>query len=330
MPPPENRIAPAKPALERGDSEAVSDRPLPPTTGAPLGHRRDAGPGWFPYALIAPAMITLVVVGLVPFLYTVYLSLHEIRHAQVGDFAGLANYRALLGNPRFWHSAGTSALFVLAAVPIEFGLGLAGALILNQGIRLRPVIIPVLFIPTMMAPVVVAILWKIMLAGSWGVISYNVIERFGILTETSVFASPSLALYALVLVDAWQWTPFMMLAFFAGLQSLPVTPYRAAAVDGATSFQTFRRLTLPLMAPLMAVIGLLRLIDAFKVFDTIFLLTGGGPGSATESTSLFVYKTVFDFWNLGPATATAVVIWIMFFVFANVFYQVARRKLRAF
>jgi len=288
------------------------------------------GSGWFPYVLIAPAMLTLVVVALVPFLYTVYLSLHEIRHAQVGGWAGLANYQALLGNPRFWHSAGVSLLFVATAVPLEFGLGLAGALILNQGVRLRSIIIPALFVPTMMAPVVVAILWKIMLAGSWGLLSYNVIERFGILTGTSVLASPSLALYALVLVDVWQWTPFMMLAFFAGLQSLPLTPYRAAAVDGATSLQMFRRLTLPLLTPLLAVIGLLRLIDAFKVFDTIFLLTGGGPGNATESTSLFVYKTVFDFWDLGPASATAVVIWIMFFAFANGFYQIARRKLGAF
>lgn len=308
--------------------------PLTPDERAPLTlpspDRGEGGGGWFPYALIAPTMLTLVVVALVPFLYTVYLSLHEIRHAQVGDWAGLANYRTLLANPRFWHSAGVSLLFIALAVPLEFGLGLAGALVLNQGVRLRSIIIPVLFVPTMMAPVVVAILWKIMLAGSWGLLSYNLIERFGILTGTSVLASPSLALYALVLVDVWQWTPFMMLAFFAGLQSLPLTPYRAAAVDGASDLQAFRRLTLPLMAPLMAVIGLLRLIDAFKVFDTIFLLTGGGPGTATESTSLFVYKTVFDFWDLGPASATAVVIWIMFFVFANGFYQIARRKLGAF
>ena len=299
---------------------------------SPAGRGSEDGgdAGWFPYALIAPAMLTLVLVALVPFLYTVYLSLHEIRHAQVGAWNGLANYQILLTNPRFWHSAGVSLLFVAIAVPLEFGLGLAGALILSQGVRLRSIIIPVLFVPTMMAPVVVAILWKIMLAGSWGLISYNVIERFGLLTGTSVLASPNLALYALVLVDVWQWTPFMMLAFFAGLQSLPLTPYRAAAVDGASGWQAFRRLTLPLMTPLMAVIGLLRLIDAFKVFDTIFLLTGGGPGIATESTSLFVYKTVFDFWNLGPATATAVVIWILFFVFANGFYQIARRKLGAF
>jgi multiple sugar transport system permease protein len=169
-----------------------------------------------------------------------------------------------------------------------------------------------------------------MLAGSWGLLSYNVLERAGILPDISVLASPALALYALILIDVWQWTPFVMLALFAGLQSLPVAPYRAAAVDGATALQTFRRLTVPLLAPLMAVIVLLRLIDAFKVFDTIFLLTGGGPGQATESLSLFTYKNVFDFWNLGTATATAVVIWILFFVFSNIFYQVLKQKLRAF
>jgi len=278
--------------------------------------------------LLAPAMTILVVVALVPFVYTVYLSLHEMQYARVGAWAGVANYRALLGSGRFWHSVAISALFVAITVPLQFGLGLAGALILNQGVRLRSVIVPLLFVPTMMAPIVVGLLWKIMLAGSWGLVSYNVLERFGILTDTSVLASPALALYALVFIDVWQWTPFVLLALFAGLQSLPVAPYRAAQVDGATALQTFRRLTLPLLAPLMAVIVLLRIIDAFKVFDTIFLLTGGGPGTATESVSLFTYKMVFDFWNLGAATATAVVVWIMFFAFSNVFYQLLKRALR--
>jgi multiple sugar transport system permease protein len=294
------------------------------------GPRPPSGPGagWFPWVLLGPAMVTLVVVALVPFLYTVYLSLHEMQYARVGAWAGLENYRGLLGSPRFWHSVAISALFVAITVPLEFGLGLAGALILNQGVRLRSIIVPLLFVPTMMAPIVVAILWKIMLAGSWGLVSYNVLERFGILTDTSVLASPALALYALVFIDVWQWTPFVLLALFAGLQSLPVAPYRAAQVDGATALQTFRRLTLPLMAPLMAVIVLLRIIDAFKIFDTIFLLTGGGPGTATESVSLFTYKMVFDFWNLGAATATAVVVWVMFFAFSNVFYQLLKRTLR--
>jgi multiple sugar transport system permease protein len=293
---------------------------------APAAPRHD----WFPATLIAPAMLTLVVVALVPFLYTVYLSLHEMQYARVGEWAGLTNYRALLGSPRFWHSAWISAVFVAVAVPLEFGLGLVGALILNQGIRLRSIIVPVLFVPTMIAPIVVAILWKIMLAGSWGLLSYNVLERFGILSGSSVLASPALALYALILIDVWQWTPFVMLTLFAGLQSLPVMPYRAAAVDGATALQTFRRLTIPLMTPLMAVVVLLRVIDAFKVFDTIFLLTGGGPGQATESVSLFAYKTVFDFWDLGTATATAVVVWVMFFAFSNAFCQILKRRLGAF
>ena len=305
-----------------------------PTVGpAPAAHAETKSQkriSWYPYALIAPTMITLVVVSLIPFIYTAYLSFHEMNYARVGDFAGFANYKVLLTDGRFWHSMWIATLIILIAVPIEFALGLIGALILNQRIRFRSLIIPILFIPTMMAPIVVAILWKIMLAGSWGLLSYNILERFGILEKLSVFASPDLALYTIIFIDIWEWTPFMTLALFAGLQSLPVNPYRAAAVDGATPLQTFFRLTLPLMIPLMAVIGLIRFIDAFKIFDTIFILTAGGPGSTTESVSLFTYKMVFDWWKMGPATATAVIIWLLFFVFCNVFYQVAKKKLGAF
>jgi multiple sugar transport system permease protein len=285
---------------------------------------------WYPYLLIAPTMITLVIVSLIPFLYVLYLSVHEVRYGQVRDFAWFANYGTLLSDLRFWNSMLVATIFVLIAVPLEFMLGLTGALILNRGIRFRRIIVPFLFIPTMMAPIVVGLLWKIMLAGSWGLISYNLLERFGLFTDASIFASPNAALYALILVDVWQWTPFMMLAFFAGLQSLPVNPYRAAAVDGANSVQTFFKLTLPMLSPLLAVIGLLRLIDAFKVFDTIFLLTGGGPGTATESPSIFAYKLVFEYWKVGEASALAALVWIAFFLFCSAFYHVARTRLKAF
>jgi multiple sugar transport system permease protein len=284
---------------------------------------------WYPYLLIAPTMITLVVVSLIPFLYVLFLSLHDVRYGQVRDFAWFANYATLLTDPRFWNSMLVATIFVLIAVPLEFMLGLIGALILNRGIRLRPILVPFLFIPTMMAPIVVGLLWKIMLAGSWGLISYNLLERFGFFKEASIFASNA-ALYALILVDVWQWTPFMMLAFFAGLQSLPVNPYRAAAVDGADPVQTFFRLTLPMLSPVLAVIGLLRLIDAFKVFDTIFLLTGGGPGAATESPSILAYKLVFEYWKVGEASALAALVWIAFFLFCSLFYHVARKRLNAF
>lgn len=285
---------------------------------------------WYPYLLIAPTMITLVVVSLIPFLYVLFLSLHDVRYGQVRDFAWFANYATLLSDPRFWNSMLVATVFVLIAVPLEFMLGLIGALILDRGIRLRRILVPFLFIPTMMAPIVVGLLWKIMLAGSWGLISYNLLERFGFFTDASIFASPNAALYALILVDVWQWTPFMMLAFFAGLQSLPVNPYRAAAVDGANPVQTFFRLTLPMLSPLLAVIVLLRLIDAFKIFDTIFLLTGGGPNDATQTVSMFLYKSVFDYYKIGLAAAAAVLIFVMFFIGAAIIYRIFSRTLKLF
>jgi multiple sugar transport system permease protein len=264
---------------------------------------RDRG-FWYPYLLIAPTMITLVIVSLIPFLYAAFLSLHEIKYGQVRGFAWLDNYAVLLADGRFWNSMWVAFVFVAVAVPIEFMLGLIGALVLQQGVRFQRIIVPFLFIPTMMAPIVVGLLWKIMLAGSWGLLSYNIIERFGILTETSVFASPSLALFALIMVDVWQWTPFMVLAFFAGLQALPLNPYRAAAVDGANAVQVLFRVTLPMMTPLLAVIGLLRLI--------------------------YAYKVVFDYWEIGKASALAVVVWLVFFVFCSLFYQIAKKRLKAF
>ena len=285
---------------------------------------------WYPYLLMAPAMITLIIVALVPFLFAVFISFHEMKFGRLGDFAGFENYVTLLSDERFWNAMGIAGVFVAIAVPLEFMLGLAGALALSRPIWGRAALIPFLFIPTMMAPIVVGLFWKIMLAGSWGFLSSNLIEPLGWIGRTSIFASPDLAIYALIFVDVWQWTPFMMLAFFAGLQALPLNPYRAAAVDGANPVQAFFHLTLPMMAPLLVVIGLLRLIDAFKVFDSVFILTGGGPGTSTEMPSVLAYKMTFEFWNIGEASALAVVVWLLFFGFCNLFYQVAKKRLNAF
>jgi multiple sugar transport system permease protein len=309
-------------------STATPTRPL--TSRDAEAAASATGSGVYPYLMIAPTMLTLVVVGLVPFLCAVFFSLHEMKYGRLGAFVGLGNYLKLLTDARFLNCLWVALVFVGVAVPLEFVLGLVGALILNRRVLFRRIIVPLLFVPTMIAPVVVGLIWKIMLAGSWGLLSYNVIERFGWLPTSSIFASPRFALYALIFVDVWQWTPFMVVAFFAGLQALPVNPYRAAAIDGAGARQIFFRLTLPMLTPLLVVIGLLRLIDAFKVFDSIFILTGGGPGIATESPSIFAFKTTFEFWEIGEASALAVLIWLLFFAFCNVFYQVAKTRLKAF
>lgn len=204
----------------------------------PVEGRKRRAIFWYPYLLIAPTMLVLTVVSLVPFIYAAYLSVHQAKYGRVTDFIGFDNYISLFTDARFWNAMEVALIFVAVAVPIEFMLGLAGALVLNQNIRGRSILVPLLFMPAMMAPIVVGLLWKIMLAGSWGFLSYNVLERFDLIGDTSVFASPNLALYALIFVDIWQWTPFMILAFFAGLQALPLGPYRAAAVDGASGLQS--------------------------------------------------------------------------------------------
>jgi len=292
--------------------------------------RRFSDTAWYPYALVAPALLVLVLVSLVPFCYAAWLSFHSVEYGQVGEWNGWDNYLKLIQNDRFWNSLSVAGIFMLIAVPLEFLLGLGGALVLNQRVWGRSAWLPLLFIPSMMAPIVVGLLWKIMLAGSWGLLSHNVIERFGMLPGTSIFASSDHALIALALVDVWQWTPFMMLAFFAGRQALPMSPYRAAAVDGANAFQTFFRLTLPLLTPLLVVIGMLRFIDAFKIFDSIFILTSGGPGVSTESPSILAYKMTFEQWRIGESAALAVLVWLAFFVLCNVFFQVAKKRLNAF
>jgi multiple sugar transport system permease protein len=286
------------------------------------------------WTMIAPAVAFIGLMVVFPLAYTAWLSLTDAFGAVNADtrFLGLTNYADALGDTRrFWPAVGRTAVFTVGAVALELVLGLALAMLLRRpfrGMRWMRWMRTILMIPLLATPVAVGVVWLLILDPTVG-IANALLGLVGIPPQPFL-GSAAQSLPTLILIDVWQWTPFVMLALFAGLQSLPVAPYRAAAVDGASPLQTFRRLTLPLLMPLMAVIVLLRLIDAFKIFDTIFILTGGGPGQATESLSLFTYKTVFDFWNLGTATATAVVIWIMFFVFSNVFYQVARRTLRAF
>ena len=169
-----------------------------------------------------------------------------------------------------------------------------------------------------------------MLAGSWGLATQTVFEPLGILSTSSVFGDPAAALVAIIGIDVWQWTPFVALALFAGLQAQPENPYQAAAVDGANGWQTFRHVTAPLLYPLLAVLFLLRVIDTFKLFDTVFVLTNGGPGDATETVSIYLQRQGFDFFNVGLAAAGAVVIFAAFFAMATVVYRVFVNRLRLF
>jgi multiple sugar transport system permease protein len=280
--------------------------------------------------MVVPTILVLSIVGVIPFVYTVFISFQETSFTRTVGFNGVENFTSLVSDPLFWKALGVTSLILVVAVPVQLLLGLGIALVMHRGILGSRFIAPVLLLPAVVAPTVVAIIWKVMLAGTWGFLTYQVVDRFSLLERGSVLGLPRSALVSILLIEIWQWTPFVALALFAGLQALPLSPYRAAAVDGASRWQIFRYLTLPMLLPLLAVLLLLRTLDSFRIFDTIFILTGGGPGTSTQVVSIYLYKSVFQFWELGRAAAGAVLIWVMFFIFASILYRIFSRRLKLF
>jgi len=215
----------------------------------------------------------------------------------------------LLRDSNFYSSLGTTLTFTVAATACEFVLGMALALLLKDEFPWQGLIRSSLMIPMVVAPVVVGIVWRLIYSSDVGLFSYALEWLVG--HPINVLSNPSLALPGIILVDVWEWTPFMFLILLAGIQSLPQEPFEAARVDGAGPWETFWHLTVPMLRPVIVVAVLIRALDAFTVFDQVFVLTQGGPGMATEVVSLMVYKTAFRFSQLGYAAAMAMALLIL-------------------
>ena len=256
------------------------------------------------FLLILPAMAMLIFVTAYPILGTLYYSLHKYNLI-TGEFkyTGLQEYAELLSDDVFLVSVRNTVLFSLAATLAQTLLGLAIAVLVNQEIRGKRWIIPLIVLPNMFSVVVVSSMWKLMLDYDTGLVNY-LLRALG-LPPQAWLTSLSLALPSIVVIDTWQWTPICFLIFYAGLQSIPRELYEAALVDGASPFTTFRRITLPLLKPYVALVLLLRSIDTFRLFDKVYLLTGGGPAHATETISLYIFKTGLVFWEIGKASAAS-------------------------
>jgi multiple sugar transport system permease protein len=250
---------------------------------------------WLSWALIAPTALFALAMTVLPLGYSLLTSLQEFRLGKPPLFVGLQNYRNLLQDSNFHSSLATTLTYTVAATGIEFVLGLTLALLLKEEFRFQGVIRSSLIIPMVIAPVVVGIIWRLLYNADIGLFSFG-----------SVLSSTTLALPALILVDIWEWTPFMFLILLAGLQSLPQEPFEAARVDGASPWNIFVHLTLPMLRPVIVVAILIRALDAFTVFDQVFVLTQGGPGTATEVATLMIYKTAFRFSQYGYGAAMAV------------------------
>lgn len=281
--------------------------------------------GW---AFIAPGIVLLVGVMGFPIAALVSNSLHIYDFANPTiprEFIGIRNYITLLTDARFLKTMGNTLVFTVSAVSLQVVLGLVVALLINRVFAGRRLIIGLFVLPTAAMPVAVGLIWRYMYNNEYGIFSYF-LKQVGLLgsdglLERALLSDPYTAMASIILTDVWEWTPFMALVLLGGLLSLPREPFEAATVDGATSWKTFWRITLPLLRPVLAIGVLIRLSDAAKVLDIVYVLTGGGPGDATETAHLFAYRLNFKAFRMGYGSAQVMLLSLVVLVISAILFR---------
>lgn len=260
------------------------------------------------YVFALPALLFVLIMMVFPIAYTLRLSFTEWSMAATSapEWVGLSNYISLLTkDTRFWGSVGRTFSFTVIAVAVETILGVAIALVLNREIPGKNIIKTLFLLPMVATPVAVGMVWLLMYEPTIGVM--NQLLSMLRLAPRYWLASPKQALSSLMLVDIWQWTPMITLITLAGLASLPKEPYEASLVDGASTLQSIRLITIPLMQPTILAAMTLRAIDAFKTFDIIYTMTQGGPGYASETLNIYSFVLGFQYFQMGKASALLVI-----------------------
>ena len=291
------------------------------TSGAGLRGRNYARNYW-PFLL--PAGIVVLGVIIFPWLFTLYMSLHEFKVG--GDFAfiGFDNYIRLATDERFLWSVVRTLYFTALAVVLPVGLGIAAAVCFHRRFPLRGLARTIFILPMMATPVAVALVWTMMFHPQLGVLNY-LLSAVGLPPSQWSYDSYTV-IPTLVAVETWQWTPLVMLIVLGGLASLPVDPYEAARLDGASGWDMFRHITVPLVWPHIIVATVIRTIDALKAFDLIFVISGGGPGTSSETMNLFLYLQAFSFYNMGYAAAVTVVFFIIILLVSLLMFSARQQK----
>jgi len=267
-----------------------------------------------PIALLMPSLILIAAFVVYPLVNAVSLSLRSMllyRPYVHPPFVGLENYVRLLRDPDFWNALRNTVVFTAIVVPVELLLGFVVAMALNSE-RLdlgKSLIRTLLLVPMMFTPVVVGILWRMLYDSEYGLI--NFLLRVVGASARNWLGSPSTALASVIFADIWQNAPFAMLIFLAGLQSLPREPFEAAQIDGASGIQTLLHLTIPMLKPVLLVVLSIRTIDAFRVFDKVFVLTMGGPGVSSETIALYAYRIAFRAFDIGYGATICVIICVI-------------------
>lgn len=254
-----------------------------------------------------PAILFILVMMVFPIIYTVWNSMTpwSISAGRPAVFFGLENYQKLPDDSRFVASIGRTFYFTVIAVSIEVILGVSIALFLNREFRFKRIINSIMLLPMMATPVAIAMVWLLMYVPTTGIVNF-VLRSLGLPEGLWVYNAQSV-IPALALVDIWEWTPMIILISLAGLTALPHDPFEAARVDGASTWQTIRYITLPMLMPTISVATLLRLIDAIKTFDIIYTMTQGGPGFTSETMNIYAFIQAFQYFNFGYASSILVI-----------------------
>jgi multiple sugar transport system permease protein len=276
------------------------------------------------WAFAVPAAVVVGAVMVFPWLFTLFMSVHDWKVTGGSSFVGLANYAHLFTDERFRGAVWRTLYFTTFATLGPVVLGVLAAVCFAQKFRLRGLARTIFILPMMATPVAIALVWTMMFHPQLGVLNY-ILTSVGLPPATWVYDSATV-IPTLVMVETWQWTPLVMLIVLGGLASLPTDPYEAAILDGANPWQTFRHITLPLVWPFIMVAAVIRLIDALKAFDTIFVITGGGPGTASETINILLYQTAFAYYDLGYGSAMVVVFFVLILLISLVLLRV--RQLR--
>jgi multiple sugar transport system permease protein len=291
-----------------------------PVLQAIPGAKRNYARTYWPF--VVPAGVIVAAVIIFPWIFTLYMSVHDWRVGSPTAFTGLANYARLLTDERFGWSIVRTLYFTVLAVVFPMLLGIAAAVCFSRNFRFRGIARTIFIMPMMATPVAVALVWTMMFHPQLGVLNY-LLTSMG-LPPSSWSYDASTVIPTLVLVETWQWTPLVMLIVLGGLASLPTDPYEAAKLDGASSWQMFRHISLPMVWPHIVVALVIRTIDALKAFDTIFVISNGGPGTSSETLNVLLYQEAFAYYDMGYASAIVVVFFVLILLISLVLFTLRR------
>lgn len=281
---------------------------------------------------LAPTIIVLAIIGIVPLLFALNVSLRQYNIAKPSlgfDWNNFANYISVVQDGYFWGALGLTLKFLLMTVPIQFGLGLGIALLLHHKdwTWLRTIARVVLVVPLAMTPAVVGLIGRLIFDGDFGLMNW-VLSLFGI-AKTTWLGDPNLALVAIAFMEIWQWTPFFALVMLASLTSVPQDAFEAATLETSRRWLLFRHVEFPYMLPGLTAVLILRTADVMKLFDSIFVMTRGGPGSATELVSIYTQRIGFRVFDQGIAAAMAILSLIVTIVLSRLYIRIFYREANA-